>query len=488
MINIVKSSIKNIAEINEVYSKVISLMNKRGLYQWRADIYPTADDILIDVEKGFHYSILDGDKLVGGFSIVDELCEEYSIIPWHFGGNVVEMHKFALLEEYQGKGIADTVFNFVKETFSALGFTALRWDTSCENEHSLKMSRRIAEHETGYCYFDSTDVKFICFELRLKEDCPFMPIKMTPTFRHGAMTPWGGNLLKEIYSKDTPDDRTGESMEISTIPNLESKDFDGTSLSELINKYGESFVGYAPENKFPLLVKLIDAKESLSIQVHPDDEYANKNENGKFGKEEAWLILHSEPNARIIYGIKELVEKDDLLMCFNEGVSPVKYLQYVEVNPGDVFYIPPGTVHALGEGIVVYEIQQSSDVTYRMWDWNRVDKDGNKRELHIDDSVACINIKNRFNKGKLGNSIGEQKLISGKAFRLTSINIEDSFTFKQKYAFSLLTALDDVKFVGKSFTMNVTKGDSIFVPNNCENFKIVGKGFVLVASPKGMSV
>ncbi|NMD37124.1 MAG: GNAT family N-acetyltransferase [Christensenellaceae bacterium] len=489
MIKFLKSTIENFIEINDVYTNVISSMNKKGLYQWKLGIYPTSEDILDDIKKACHYSIYFNENIIGGFTVSDETCEEYMPIPWHFGGNVIELHKIAILESYQGKGIAKEIFNFIKQKYSVLGFTSLRWDTSSENEHSLKMSRKIAEHETGYFFVDSYKAKFVCFELRLVEDCPLLPIKMIPVFRHGSMTPWGGDLLRQMYGKDTPNSITGESMEVSTIPNLESTDFDGTILSELINKYGKNFVGYTPnnENKFPLLVKLIDAKDSLSIQVHPDDEYANKNENGKFGKEEAWLILHSEPGAKIIYGTKEFTEKDDLLMCFNSGVSPVKYLQYIDVEPGDVFYIPPGTVHALGKGIVVYEIQQSSDVTYRMWDWDRTDNNGNKRELHIDDSVACINVKNKFNKGKLGNSIGEQKLISGKAFRLNSINIDGNFTFNQKYAFSLITSLDDMTFIGKNFSMKVSKGDSIFIPNNCENFEIIGKGFVLSSSPKEMN-
>jgi mannose-6-phosphate isomerase len=202
---------------------------------------------------------------------------------------------------------------------------------------------------------------------------PLAPILMRPAYRYGSQTPWGGAKLRELYNKDTPDARTGESLELSAIPGLNSTDLEGTPLSHLIERYGKALVGTDIKGDFPLLLKLLDARESLSVQVHPDDAYARKHEN-KLGKTEAWYILSAQPAK-----VEEL-------------------LRYVPVTQGDCFFIPSGTVHAIGEGIVLYEIQQSSDVTYRFYDWERRDKNGNKRTLHLKQAIDVTNPDLRLDK------------------------------------------------------------------------------------------
>lgn len=208
------------------------------------------------------------------------------------------------------------------------------------------------------------------------------PLVMEPSFRCGQSTPWGGRALKEKYGKDTPEEITGESLEISALPGHESRVMNGAyrgkSLGEVFRIWGDKLTG-KPEGEFPLMLKLLDARQCLSVQVHPDDVYAKSHE-GKAGKSEAWYILDAEPGARLVYGID--TEGEELRSIVEKGELE-KHLHWVEVHPGDVFHIPSGTIHALGPGIQCYEIQQSSDVTYRFWDWNRVGKDGKPRELHL---------------------------------------------------------------------------------------------------------
>ncbi len=213
------------------------------------------------------------------------------------------------------------------------------------------------------------------------------PLVMEPFFRHGSETPWGGHSLRDKFGKMTPDDETGESLEVSTLPGHESRIangvFKGKTLQDVFLMAGRRMTG-RKENTFPLLLKLLDARQALSVQVHPDDAYAMSHEK-KPGKSEAWYILDAEPGAKLVYGIdthgkdlKSVVENNELEDC----------LHWVDAHPGDVFYIPSGTVHALGPGIQCYEIQQSSDVTYRFWDWGRVGTDGKPRKLHTDQAIS----------------------------------------------------------------------------------------------------
>lgn len=212
------------------------------------------------------------------------------------------------------------------------------------------------------------------------------PLKMAPRFRHGNDTPWGGDALRG-FGKPIPDDHTGESLEVSALPGLESTVENGAlagkTLAEAAEAWGSGLTGLS-DGGFPLLLKLVDAREMLSLQVHPDDEYAAAHEGGKRGKTEAWVVLGAPHGARLVYGmdcdtaqLQQAIEANRL-----ESV-----LNWTNVLPGDVLYIPAGMVHALGDGILLYEIQQSSDVTYRFWDWGRVGLDGQPRQLHMDKAL-----------------------------------------------------------------------------------------------------
>ena len=217
------------------------------------------------------------------------------------------------------------------------------------------------------------------------------PLIMTPSFRHGSETPWGGHALKELFGKDSPEDITGESLEVSALPGLESRvangELAGITLRDLLPLWGKRLTG-SDEDGFPLLLKFLDTRQPLSVQVHPDDAYALSHE-GKPGKSEAWYILDAAPGAQLVYGID--THGESLRSVLDEGKLESSLCR-TEVHAGDVFYIPAGTVHALGSGIRCYEIQQASDLTYRLWDWGRIGKDGKPRQLHIEQAVAVSNV------------------------------------------------------------------------------------------------
>jgi mannose-6-phosphate isomerase len=206
---------------------------------------------------------------------------------------------------------------------------------------------------------------------------------------------WGGDRLGRLLGKAVPPGATvGESWEISDYPGKETEvangPLAGTSLRTLVETRVEELVGdpaILQGGRFPLLVKYLDAKETLSVQVHPDDDYAAEHENG-FGKKESWYILHAEPGSKLIRGVTRGTTRETFAKAIREGNLEPR-LHMFSPQPGDQVMIPWGMTHAIGSGIVLAEIQQTSDVTYRTYDWNRVDKaTGQPRELHVDKALA----------------------------------------------------------------------------------------------------
>lgn len=210
------------------------------------------------------------------------------------------------------------------------------------------------------------------------------PIYLEPVFQERI---WGGTKLKQLFGYPIPNNSTGECWAISAHANGQSivkeGPYQGMSLGMLWNSNPELFCSSSPV--FPLLIKLLDASDDLSVQVHPGDNYASKHENGELGKTECWYIVDAEPDAVIIYG-HGASSKEDLKYRIQNG-GWEELLTKVPVKTGDFFYVPSGTIHALGKGIVVLETQQSSDTTYRVYDYDRRDKDGNLRELHLEKAI-----------------------------------------------------------------------------------------------------
>ncbi|OBY81149.1 mannose-6-phosphate isomerase [Paenibacillus sp. KS1] len=218
------------------------------------------------------------------------------------------------------------------------------------------------------------------------------PLKFQPEFKERV---WGGRALTQ-FGLDLPEGHIGEGWMIGDHPNGTTKvvngELAGLGLDEVREQYGKEWFGskgFSEKNgRFPLLIKLLDCKDDLSVQVHPTDTYEGLPQ-GELGKTEMWYVLDAKPGAKIIYGLKEGIDRAAMAEAIEDG-RIMEVLQEVSVQAGDTFYIPAGTVHALCAGVVVAEIQQNSDTTYRLYDYNRPGLDGKPRELHIEDSLNVI--------------------------------------------------------------------------------------------------
>ena len=314
------------------------------------------------------------------------------------------------------------------------------------------------------------------------------PIKMKPAFRHGTQTPWGGTGLTAL-GKEIPDDRTGESLEISVLPGLESRDETGRTLTEILREGGEAVRGKEVGEAFPLLLKFISARDRLSVQVHPDDRYAGKNEGGKLGKTEAWVVLDAQEGAQIIYGVTPGTTRKALEQaCAAGGKALISCLRFVKVHPGEVYYIPSGMLHALGGGITVAEIQESSDVTYRFYDWDRRDENGRGRELHIGKGLDVIRpeLQLEARRGRVSFCPAARltEYIEESAFTLSLLETKEEFVLpSQPERFRLLSALTAGSLSWQGGHMPLVRGDSVFVPADAPAIHAAGGMSLLLMSP-----
>ena len=316
----------------------------------------------------------------------------------------------------------------------------------------------------------------------------YQPIPLYPAYRSGASTPWGGDGLKIRFHKDIPDPRTGESLEMSVIPGLNSRDAKGNALEDLLAHDWVGLAGTGVEKPFPLLLKLIDARDRLSVQVHPDDAYAQRVEN-KLGKTEAWAILHAEPGAQLVYGVRAGTTREALAAAAQNGADIEGLLRFVPVKSGDVFYIPAGTVHAIGQGILLYEIQQSSDVTYRFYDWNRRDKDGHLRPLHIRQAldVTRLDYQPEAVVPQIVPDLHCQReiLLDTAYFGLQRLTDCRDVPFTADIThFSVLTVLAEgcLYLSDTKETLPLPAGQTVFIPADCAPFTLTC-GQCLVAAP-----
>jgi mannose-6-phosphate isomerase len=227
-------------------------------------------------------------------------------------------------------------------------------------------------------------------------DPPLYPLTFQPAFRDYI---WGGRNLETLFGRDLPPGIVAESWEISGHPSsptsVDAGPLAGWTLPCVLHVWGEALVGTrsrwaTDRGKFPLLVKLLDANRPLSVQVHPPDAYALAHENGELGKFEMWYVLHARPGAELIYGLSREITPGAFRAALERG-DLGDVLHRLPVQAGDVVIVPTGTLHALLEGIVVAEIQQNSDTTYRVYDWGRVGADGKPRPLHVDKALDVTN-------------------------------------------------------------------------------------------------
>lgn len=220
------------------------------------------------------------------------------------------------------------------------------------------------------------------------------PLRFNPVYSYRI---WGGDKLKTVLNKNYQEESIGESWEVSDIKDNETKvaegSLEGQTLKQLIKKFKGDFVGNSVYksfgNNFPLLIKFIDAKTPLSIQVHPSNKLAKQRHNS-FGKNEMWYVLQAQENAELIVGFSKKIEKESYQAHLKDSTL-TEILNIEKVDKGDTFYIPTGRVHAIGAGVLLAEIQQTSNITYRIYDYDRVDaKTGEKRELHTELAMDAI--------------------------------------------------------------------------------------------------
>ena len=311
------------------------------------------------------------------------------------------------------------------------------------------------------------------------------PLVMTPSFRHGSETPWGGHALKDLFGKNTPDDITGESLEVSALPGHESRvangEHAGKTLRDLFPVWGKALTGLN-QGDFPLLLKILDTRQPLSVQVHPDDSYALSHE-GKLGKSEAWYILDAAPGAELVYGINT---RGESLRSVLDAGKLESCLCRTEVHAGDVFYIPAGTVHALGAGIRCYEIQQTSDLTYRLWDWGRVGKDGRPRQLHIEQAVAVSNVNSlpvrEETVEKLPGGL-RTLLVSDPHFRLYACDLGGSLSLPAGKMQFLTATAKGCTLCWEDHRESLLPWQSAVIPAGLPEIAVEGSGRILVSSP-----
>jgi len=301
---------------------------------------------------------------------------------------------------------------------------------------------------------------------------------------------WGGTKLFDIYHKEnlaSSDRIIAESWELSAHSagpsTIAEGYYKGMDFNKYLNKIGKQALGWKcqPFDEFPLLVKFIDATKSLSVQVHPDDEYAMRIE-GEYGKNEMWYILDAEENAFLYVGFNKDISSEECKERIAKGTL-TEVLNKVPVKKGDVIFIKAGTVHAIGEGILILEVQQSSNCTYRLYDYNRVDKEGNKRPLHIEKALDNLDLSayeyklEPVGEKEQGKGYTKQLLGQCKYFSITSFEVEEE----------AFISLDDTSFRSIVFITGAGKistelqssdflpGDSFFVPAGKQVLHISGK-------------
>lgn len=316
------------------------------------------------------------------------------------------------------------------------------------------------------------------------------PFLLTPA---GKDYLWGGNRLKTEFNKEIDLVPLAETWECSTHPDgpsvIVTGRHAGKTLAELLKEHPE-YLGKHPgtEGELPVLIKFIDAKKNLSVQVHPDDDYARKYENGQLGKTEMWYVMDAAPDAQLVYGFNHDITKEQLRQSMKDGTVE-KYLQKVKIQKDDVFFIEAGTVHAIGAGALIAEIQESSNLTYRLYDYNRVGKDGKLRELHIDKALAVANLKSsseprqplrllKYKKGSATELLCRCKYFQVERYLLNTESSRKLVEFQTAGdTFEVFLCLDGcgVVFMEDGDSMNFFKGDCIFVPANSLSMKFHGK-------------
>jgi len=314
------------------------------------------------------------------------------------------------------------------------------------------------------------------------------PLQFEPILKERI---WGGTKLSTFLNKTIENETTGESWEISNVPDNSScvvnGIFKGKSLSELIHIAPVELLGSLTIEKygeqFPLLFKFIDAREDLSIQLHPNDELAQKRHQS-FGKTEMWYVMQADESARLIVGFKENTNQETYLKCL-ENKKLVTILQEYPVKQGDVFFLETGTIHAIGAGVVVAEIQQTSDITYRIYDWDRVDANGFGRELHTELALDAINYNKTESKVNY-QAVENQSVDMVKCpfFTTTILELTTSFIWhKKQEAFTVFMCTEGhFELLYNEEVFQYKKGDTLLIPAIISEVTLKGTATLLEIS------
>ena len=298
---------------------------------------------------------------------------------------------------------------------------------------------------------------------------------------------WGGTKLREAFGYDIPTETTGEYWAISAHPNgisvIKNGIYEGEGLDQLYREHKELF-GHPKSEVFPLLIKILDANDWLSVQVHPDDAFALAHE-GELGKTECWYIIAADEGAEIIYG-HNAKSKEELRQWIEEGRWD-DLLTKIPVKAGDFFYVPSGTMHAIGKGILILETQQSSDTTYRVYDFNRRDAQGNLRKLHIDKSIDVLTIGKPANSTPATMAVDHLEstlLVSNKFFSVYRWEVTGLVDFTQTVPYLLLSVLSgqgQLTVDGRVYDLK--KGDHFILPNDVKEWSFDGQLEMIVSHP-----
>ena len=298
---------------------------------------------------------------------------------------------------------------------------------------------------------------------------------------------WGGTHLRGVFGYDIPSDHVGEYWAISAHPNgvstIKNGRYAGQTLDVLYAEHRELF-GNRQEPVFPLLTKILDANDWLSVQVHPDDAYGLEHE-GELGKTECWYIIAAEPGAEIIYG-HNAKSKEELRQQI-ESKDWENLLTKVPVKAGDFFYVPSGTMHAIGAGIMVLETQQSSDTTYRVYDFDRKDDQGNLRELHLEKSIDVLNIGEPANSRPVTTKVDDLKstlLVASDFFAVYKWEISGKADFEKTADYGLFSVLDgqgSLLVDGQEYP--IAKGSHFILPSDVQAWEIQGELELIVSHP-----
>ena len=306
------------------------------------------------------------------------------------------------------------------------------------------------------------------------------PLKFHPILKERL---WGGTKLKEVLGKPISSDITGESWELSGVAGevsiVANGELSGTSLQDLILDYPEDILGKNVVERFgtefPILIKFIDAKQDLSIQLHPNDELAKKRHNS-LGKTEMWYVMDADRDAGLIVGFNRQVSREEYVQSI-EGDSLLSLLNYEKVKEGDTFFINTGKIHAIGAGVLLAEIQQTSDITYRVFDFNRKDKDGNFRELHTELALDAIDYekKDDFKIPYSRDRDSINPMVSCPYFKTDFLDLTQSMELDASLrdSFTIYICVSGSAIVGNDFgEVDLKKGETVLVPAGSKNIHI----------------